>query len=104
MSLKPVGRLCLRGARTSQGAGRSLDCPARVWGALGEKPKCMPEVESGARNTGSSVVRAPLRQRRPRRCQAGTPRMSQVWCLLDMRNALACQVKTTFRGGRVFGE
>lgn len=104
MSLKPVGRMCLRGPRTSQGSGWSLDCPAMVWGALGKKPKCMPEVESGARNTSSSVVPAPLHQCRPRRRQAWTPRMSQVCCVLDLRSALACQVKTAFRGGRVLGE
>ncbi|XP_040482785.1 T-box transcription factor TBX15 isoform X3 [Ursus maritimus] len=72
-----------------------------VWGALGKKPKCMPEVESGLRNTSSSVVPAPLHQCRPRRRQAWTPRMSQVCCVLDLRSALACQVKTAFRGGRV---
>lgn len=81
-----------------------LERRAWVWGALGLTPKRMPELESGARNTGSSVVRAPLRRCRPRRCQAWTRRMSQAWCLLDARNALACQVKAAFRGGLAFGE
>lgn len=102
MSLKPVGRLLARG-KNQPGRWPELGLPGKGVGCAGREAKVyMPEVESRARNTGSSVVRAPLRQRRPRRCQAGTPRMSQVWCLLDMRNA--CQVKTAFRGGRVFGE
>lgn len=104
MRLKPVGRVCLCWARTRQGARRGLDRRARVWGAPGRTPKRMPEVESGARNTGSSAVRSPHRRCRPQRCQAWARRMSQAWCLLDMRNALSCQVKTAFRGGRAFGE
>ena len=69
MSWKPVGRVYVRRARTSQGAGRA---GAAVQGCAATL-KGLPGVESPSRNPGSAELRAPLHPCRPPGCQACAP-------------------------------